>query len=86
MKIIRVKAHVVSEPCPFRGICPHPCEWCNTHSYSEACVPMMVKKISDLQKSNARKSDTIKALCESRTEIERENRQLREKLGIDDLW
>lgn len=86
MKKVRIKARVVQQPCQFRGICPSPCDWCNTHSYSEACVPVFVKLAHDLAKTNARQKDTINALLESRTELSKENALLREKLGIDDVW
>lgn len=86
MKKIRLKARVVPQPCMFRDTCSGACDWCNSHSYSEACVPMLQQQVHDLQKRNARQSDTIKALCKSREELTKENRQLRERLGIDDLW
>lgn len=41
MKIVRIKARVVADPCPYRETCCGACEWCETHSYSEACVPML---------------------------------------------
>lgn len=79
MKKIRIKARVVPQPCPYSSKCSGACKWCETHSYSEACVPM-------LQQVVQRKNNTIKELRESRTEYARENSILREKLGIDDVW
>jgi hypothetical protein len=44
---IRIKARVVADPCPYRETCCGACAWCETHSYSEACVPMLQKEIRD---------------------------------------
>ena len=41
MKRIRLKARVVPQPCMFRETCHGACEWCQTHSYTEACVGML---------------------------------------------
>lgn len=46
---IRIKARIVAQPCMFRGKCYAACEWCDTHDYSEACVPMLQARIDLLQ-------------------------------------
>ena len=47
MKIIRIKARVAPKPCIFIDYCIGACEWCESHEYSEACVPMLQKKVLD---------------------------------------
>lgn len=48
--IIRIAVKAKSTPCIFRGTCQGACEWCNTHSYSEACVPMLQLRVQQLTK------------------------------------
>lgn len=47
-KTIRIKAIAAPAPCIFRGVCQGDCEWCETHSYSEACVPMLQQRVQAL--------------------------------------
>ena len=47
MKKIRIKARVVPQPCRYRDTCSGACDWCKTHDYSEACVPMLQKEVAD---------------------------------------
>ena len=49
MKRIRLTARVVPQPCMFKDKCYAACEWCETHSYSEACVPTLQARIDLLQ-------------------------------------
>lgn len=49
MKRIRLKARAVPQPCMFRDKCYAACEWCDTHSYSEACVPTLQARVDLLQ-------------------------------------
>lgn len=47
MKKIRIKARVVPQPCIYRNTCCGACDWCKTHSYSEACVPMLQRQVQE---------------------------------------
>ncbi len=64
MKIVRIKARVVPQPCQYRNRCVGACEWCETHDYSEACVPLLQAR--------------CKQLDERWLSAEKENRRLRE--------
>lgn len=33
------------QPCVFFDCCDDACDWCRTHDYSEACVPMLMKRV-----------------------------------------
>ena len=41
LKKIHVKVNAAPQPCPYRAECIGACEWCETNSYSEACVPLL---------------------------------------------
>lgn len=53
MPIIRIKARVVPRPCHYSTTCSGACEWCETHSYSEACVPLLQQEVQRLQRTHA---------------------------------
>lgn len=36
------------EPCRFKDTCIGACDWCKSHDYSEACVPMLQKRLKDI--------------------------------------
>jgi predicted nucleic acid-binding Zn-ribbon protein len=37
------------EPCRFKDTCIGACEWCKSHDYSEACVPMLQAEIERIK-------------------------------------
>lgn len=39
------------EPCRFRDTCIGACDWCESHDYSEACVPMLQAEVRRQTKS-----------------------------------
>ena len=49
-KIKKIHAKVVPQPCPFRSYCPGACDWCETHDYSEACVPLLVQRVHNMNR------------------------------------
>ena len=66
---IRIKAKVVPQPCTFRERCQGACDWCKTHDYSEACVPMLQEEIKLLTGSLPRYSleELAPKICNSFT-------------------
>ena len=52
---MKVKVKIRSDPneqlqkCTFFDSCVGSCDWCKTHDYSEACVPMLQKRIEQLE-------------------------------------
>lgn len=50
--------------CRFQDICPDPCDWCKTHDYSEACVPMLQKKVQESSKAAQEAGKVIAELKE----------------------
>jgi hypothetical protein len=35
------------QPCAFIDLCFGACDWCETHDYSEACVPMLQERVNN---------------------------------------
>lgn len=60
MKRIRLQARVVPQPCRYRDTCHGSCDWCKTHDYSEACVPMLQARVQLLQIAAEVTSDALK--------------------------
>ena len=78
--IVYVKVRTTKQkPCTFLDSCPSPCDWCKTHDYSEACVPMLIKRVKELEKGKEYDKFTISSLCKRREELVVENAQLREQ-------
>lgn len=56
---MKVKVKIRSDPdeqlqkCTFFDSCFGACDWCKTHDYSEACVPMLQKKVSEFESIDA---------------------------------
>lgn len=48
------------QPCVFFDCCDDACDWCKTHDYSEACVPMLQQRVQN-QKTSIR---AIKSVLE----------------------
>lgn len=48
---IKSKARVKEDPCIFRDSCHGSCDWCKTHSYTEACVGMLQHQCECLRKN-----------------------------------
>ena len=59
--IIRIK---VKEklPCIFCATCQGACEWCETHQYTEACVPFLQAKVAERDKTRKDCDEIIKKL------------------------
>lgn len=66
MKKIRVKARVVPQPCMFRDTCSGACEWCETHIYSEACVPFLQREVRKQQECAASVRRRLQHLLQSK--------------------
>lgn len=47
------------EPCRFRDCCVGACEWCKSHDYSEACVPMLQETLKNTRDALAVASEVL---------------------------
>lgn len=59
MKVIRVKARVVKNPCRYIESCHAACVRCETHNYSEACVPLLQQTIQRQESMIIKRDDQI---------------------------
>lgn len=67
------------QKCTFFDSCVGSCEWCKTHDYSEACVPM-------LQQRTERQRITINALQSVLAEVQNEVDKAAAKRGSGCKW
>ena len=38
------------EPCRYKDTCIGACDWCESHDYSDACVPMLQERLRHITK------------------------------------
>ena len=48
---IRITAKIRTDPCIYRDVCQGACDWCKTHSYTDACVGMAMLQAESLRKN-----------------------------------
>ena len=67
--IVRIKVKPAL-PCIFRASCQGACEWCETHQYTEACVPFLQAKVAELTKALKDSDEVIDTLERKLAQIE----------------